>query len=215
MNSPLSRSHKRGRAESTSSEEPSSSSESDSESKTSSSRSRSHRHYKKHKPLSTSTSKSRRKLKSESRSDKKRKSDRKKAKRCGEEKLKSKGSSDKGKTVNKSIVSVVSQKEPQALSKLKDNRFAAKYLASMKQKDEAVPAEKRRKSSTPMTKEMYEKQASRLSKAFDPDTGRVRLIRGDGEIVEEIVSRSEQKRINEAATFGDGYVYQKSVFKDL
>ena len=71
-----------------------------------------------------------------------------------------------------------------------------------------------------MTKEEYERQQSVLRRVFDPDTGRhrsathlnsilltehlidvlscchCRLVKGDGEIVEEIVSRERQKAIN-------------------
>ena len=48
----------------------------------------------------------------------------------------------------------------------------------------------------PMTKEEYERQQSVVRRVFDPDTGRHRLVKGDGEIIEEIVSREQQKAIN-------------------
>ena len=47
-----------------------------------------------------------------------------------------------------------------------------------------------------MTKEEYERQQSVVRRVFDPDTGRHRLVKGDGEIIEEIVSRERQKAIN-------------------
>ena len=47
-----------------------------------------------------------------------------------------------------------------------------------------------------MTKEEYERQQSVVRRVYDPDTGRHRLIKGDGEIIEEIVSRERQKVIN-------------------
>jgi len=60
----------------------------------------------------------------------------------------------------------------------------------------------------PMTKEEWEKQQNQLKRVFDPDTGRMRLIKGDGEVMEEIVSREQQKKINQKATLGDGAVFQ-------
>lgn len=68
----------------------------------------------------------------------------------------------------------------------------------------------------PMTKEEWEKQQSIVRRVYDPDTGRhrcfsyasmqciqhfryiisCRLVKGDGEIVEEIVSREQQRNIN-------------------
>ena len=36
-------------------------------------------------------------------------------------------------------------------------------------------------------------------------------IKGDGEIIEEIVSASRQKEINKAATMGDGNSFQASI----
>ena len=68
-----------------------------------------------------------------------------------------------------------------------------------------------------MTKEEWEKQQSIVRRVYDPDTGRhrcfhiqpciefcqcfmcaacFRLVKGDGEIVEEIVSREQQRNIN-------------------
>ena len=60
----------------------------------------------------------------------------------------------------------------------------------------------------PMTKEAWEKQQSVIRKVYDPDTGRHRLVKGDGEIIEEIVSYSRHKQINQTATRGDGASFQ-------
>jgi hypothetical protein len=68
-----------------------------------------------------------------------------------------------------------------------------------------------KKSFTPMTKEAYEQQQSIVRKVFDEDTGRMRLVKGDGEILEEIVSASRQKEINRAATLGDGQSFQSNL----
>ncbi|XP_033627947.1 trichohyalin-like [Asterias rubens] len=63
----------------------------------------------------------------------------------------------------------------------------------------------------PMTKEEYERKQSRTRRVYDEDTGRHRLVRGDGEIIEEIVSRDRHRQINKQATRGDGIAYQRSL----
>lgn len=60
----------------------------------------------------------------------------------------------------------------------------------------------------PMTKEEWEKQQSVVRRVYDPDTGRNRLVKGDGEIIEEIVSYSRHKEINHQATKCDGATFQ-------
>ena len=52
-----------------------------------------------------------------------------------------------------------------------------------------------------MTKEEYERQQSVVRRVYDPDTGRHRLVKGDGEIIEEIVSRERQKAINKVGIY--------------
>lgn len=60
----------------------------------------------------------------------------------------------------------------------------------------------------PMTKEEYEARQSVIRRVLDPETGRTRLVRGDGEILEEIVSKERHKEINKKATKGDGDAFQ-------
>ncbi|KAK3514480.1 hypothetical protein QTP70_018681 [Hemibagrus guttatus] len=48
----------------------------------------------------------------------------------------------------------------------------------------------------PLTKEEYEARQSVIRRVVDPETGRTRLVRGDGEILEEIVSKEKHKEIN-------------------
>lgn len=60
----------------------------------------------------------------------------------------------------------------------------------------------------PVTKEEYEKQQSVIQRVYDEDTKRHRLVRGSGEIVEEIVSKERHKQINQEATRGDGMNFQ-------
>ncbi|ELU10856.1 hypothetical protein CAPTEDRAFT_101154, partial [Capitella teleta] len=66
-----------------------------------------------------------------------------------------------------------------------------------------------KKIKAPMTREEWEKQQSVIRRVYDPDTGRTRLIRGDGEVIEEIVSRDRQKEINKQATSADGISYMR------
>lgn len=65
------------------------------------------------------------------------------------------------------------------------------------------------KSMAPMTKEEWEKKQSVVKRVYDESTGRHRLIKGDGEVVEEIVSKNRHKEINRQATKGDGDFFQK------
>ena len=66
-----------------------------------------------------------------------------------------------------------------------------------------------RKTKAPETKEEYEKRQSVIRKVVDAETGRTRLIKGDGEILEEIVTKDQHKRINRQATQGDGDDFQR------
>lgn len=64
------------------------------------------------------------------------------------------------------------------------------------------------KNKAPETREEYEKRQSVIRRVVDPETGRTRLIKGDGEILEEIVTRDRHREINKLATQTDGQVYQ-------
>lgn len=61
----------------------------------------------------------------------------------------------------------------------------------------------------PLTKEEYEARQSVIRRVLDPETGRTRLVRGEGEIIEEIVSRERHIDINKQATSGDGNAFQR------
>lgn len=67
----------------------------------------------------------------------------------------------------------------------------------------------KKKSFAPMTQEEYTKMRNTIRRVVDPETGRSRLIRGEGEILEEIVSRERHKEINKVATRGDGDWFQQ------
>lgn len=68
---------------------------------------------------------------------------------------------------------------------------------------ESNPEEKARVSG-PMSKQDYDKVNSQIREVRDPKTGRVRLVRGEGEILEQIVSKEEQQKIRRLATTWDG-----------
>jgi len=77
--------------------------------------------------------------------------------------------------------------------------------------EERKRREEERKKKAPMTKEEWEKKQSVVRREFDEDTGRVRLIKGDGEVLEECVSRERQQEINWAATRADGASFQRDL----
>ncbi|PWA15814.1 hypothetical protein CCH79_00009115, partial [Gambusia affinis] len=61
----------------------------------------------------------------------------------------------------------------------------------------------------PLTKEEYEARQSVIRRVVDPETGRTRLVRGEGEIIEEIVTREKHKEINKvnrmSSLLGEGH----------
>ncbi|XP_045449163.1 ADP-ribosylation factor-like protein 6-interacting protein 4 [Melitaea cinxia] len=73
-----------------------------------------------------------------------------------------------------------------------------------------IPLElmERSKAMAPMTKEEWEKRQSVIRRVQDEETGRYRLIKGDGEVLEEIVSRDRHLQINRRATMADGDFFQ-------
>ncbi|CAG9857163.1 unnamed protein product [Phyllotreta striolata] len=71
------------------------------------------------------------------------------------------------------------------------------------------------KSLAPMTKEEWEKKQSVIRRVYDESTGRHRLIKGDGEVLEEIVSRERHKEINRNATKGDGDYFETKLSQSL
>ena len=76
----------------------------------------------------------------------------------------------------------------------------------------------KKKTMAPMSLEQYwetdEYEATqRIRHELDPDTGRMRLIKGSGEVLEEIVSRSRQQEINAAATRADGQSFMAMAAK--
>uniref|UniRef100_A0A7S3Y5I9 ADP-ribosylation factor-like protein 6-interacting protein 4 n=1 Tax=Heterosigma akashiwo TaxID=2829 RepID=A0A7S3Y5I9_HETAK len=62
----------------------------------------------------------------------------------------------------------------------------------------------RRLAMVPMRREEYEAQQSVVREILDLETGRMRLVKGSGEIIERIVSKEEHARINAKSTLCDG-----------
>ena len=52
-----------------------------------------------------------------------------------------------------------------------------------------------------------------VREVVDPQTGRTRLVRGTGEIIERLVSRDEHSRLNKSATLGDGSGYAQDIIR--
>lgn len=75
-------------------------------------------------------------------------------------------------------------------------------------KDNSQEISEKSKAMAPMTKEEWEKKQSVIRRVYDEETGRYRLIKGDGEVLEELVSRERHKEINKQATKGDGEYFQ-------
>ena len=78
------------------------------------------------------------------------------------------------------------------------------------------------RSLAPMSKEDYDRKRNTIRRVVDPETGRTRLIRGEGEVLEEIVSRDRHKEINKvcacsgAGIQGSSRSYtQNEVHKDM
>ena len=67
------------------------------------------------------------------------------------------------------------------------------------------------KAKGPMTQEQYLQLQSQIREVVDPATGKVRLVRGTGEVIERIVSRHEHQHLNALATKCDGDGYAKDI----
>lgn len=117
------------------------------------------------------------------------------------------GKSHKSEKSNKSEKSHKSKKKHKDRNEKRKSKKIKKHLKDEKK----IPLDlMNNKSHAPETPEEYQKRQSRLRKEIDPVTGRMRLIKGDGEVLEEIVSRDRHKAINKEATQGDGTFFQNN-----
>lgn len=125
------------------------------------------------------------------------------------------GKSHKSEKSNKSEKSHKSKKKHKDRNEKRKSKKIKKHLKDEKKgspdEDFSIPLDlMNSKSHAPETPEEYQKRQSRLRKEIDPVTGRMRLIKGDGEVLEEIVSRDRHKAINKEATQGDGTFFQNN-----
>lgn len=74
-----------------------------------------------------------------------------------------------------------------------------------------TPKQSEAQAKGPMTQAQYLQLQTQIREVVDPATGRVRLVRGTGEIVERIVSKIEHQHLNALATRRDGDGYTKEV----
>lgn len=88
-------------------------------------------------------------------------------------------------------------------------KFAAKEKETTKEEKHLA------KRMVPMTKDEYDANQAKIREIYDPGSGRMRLVRGSGEIIERIVSRSEHQRINQIATAGDGASFLRGISSRL
>ena len=132
--------------------------------------------------------------------------------------------SKKSKKRSRSSSSSSSEYEKKKKRKKKDKKGLKSIDDIIKERLKNKPATKaenenssedKKMAPAPMTKEEYDKKQSVVKRVFDEDTGRMRLVKGDGEIIEEIVSASRQKEINKMATKSDGQSFQASLNSKL
>ncbi|KAH8381873.1 hypothetical protein KR009_000697 [Drosophila setifemur] len=69
------------------------------------------------------------------------------------------------------------------------------------------------KSHAPETPEEYQRRQSQIRREVDPVTGRTRLIKGDSEVLEEIVTKERHIDINKKATRGDGEYFEQRTLR--
>ena len=112
---------------------------------------------------------------------------------------------------SKKLKKLQKEKNERATIKKTDNKSLLKNTEHNDSEDFAIPVELMDcKSHAPETPEEYQERQNRIRREIDPTTGRLRLIKGDGEILEEIVSKERHKVINKEATKGDGNFFQEN-----
>ncbi|XP_063705521.1 ADP-ribosylation factor-like protein 6-interacting protein 4 [Culicoides brevitarsis] len=115
-----------------------------------------------------------------------------------------------------------SKKKSKKSKKKKKNKHSKKETSkdapkntkseSEEEEDYGIPLDlMNTKAKAPESREEYEKRQSVVRKVYDEETGRHRLIKGDGEVIEEIVSKSRHDEINKAATQSDGSTFQNKL----
>ena len=78
-------------------------------------------------------------------------------------------------------------------------------------KEATTEKSKRAAAMAPMSREQYNELQSQVREVYDEESGRYRLVRGTGEIIERIVSRDDHQSINQRATRGDGASFSRHI----
>ncbi|KAK6642157.1 hypothetical protein RUM44_013880 [Polyplax serrata] len=110
------------------------------------------------------------------------------------------------------------RKEKRTLKKLLKEKVRSEVSNCKRQIEKPKKSEvvcEKYKAFTPITKEEWEKLQNTFKHVYDEETGRTRLVRGTGEIVEECVSREQHLSINKQATRGDGEYFQKKLYQSM
>ncbi|XP_061705227.1 ADP-ribosylation factor-like protein 6-interacting protein 4 [Cydia pomonella] len=103
------------------------------------------------------------------------------------------------------------KEEKRKMKKKQRSKSRSRETSTSKQDAAAdIPIElmEKSKAMAPMTKEEWEQKQSIVRRVLDEESGRYRLIKGDGEVLEEIVSRDRHRQINRQATQADGAYFQ-------
>lgn len=148
----------------------------------------------------------RKKSKAKKRKLKKKKAQLKKQRKKEKKKEKKLKKKEKKKKAEMLVSAPPTEKPPSFLEVWQSDEGAVELGPVMTDEQKARLSTKR-----PLTKEEYEARQSIIRRVVDPDTGRTRLVRGEGEIIEEIVSRERHKDINKQATKADGNAFQRKL----
>lgn len=102
------------------------------------------------------------------------------------------------------------------VSRQSESTSVSNEKVSANPKDDVIASQQASQSRrmAPMSREEYEAQQSIVREVYDPETDRCRLVRGTGEIIERIVSRSDHQLINQQATRGDGASFSRNVYQE-
>lgn len=145
----------------------------------------------------------------------------KKSKKSDKKKKRKRSRSSSSESSDRSSLKTKKKKSKKSKKKSKHNeKETSSGTSSSKIKDKAVTKSESEedygipvdlmntKAKAPERKEEYEKRQSIIRKVYDEETGRLRLIKGDGEVIEEIVTKKAHDEINKNATQSDGSTFQ-------
>jgi hypothetical protein len=143
---------------------------------------------------------------------KRRNKEKKKSKRRQKESSKRKSDKDASKSETKNTATATSTSTSTLDDKATIHDNIEQKEKIQQGREDATPRQEKAKSMIPMSREQYEAQRATIREVYDEQSGRYRLVRGTGEIIERIVSRSQHTSINQQATQGDGRSFARGVF---